>query len=302
MNAPLVSFCIPTNGVIEWVVPVLNSIYSQDQAPDLFEVIVTDNGNSKEFAEIMMNFSASHYNFIYKRTDAKMFLNQIEAFKLANGDLIKFVNHRMLFLPGAVEYFINYSNTNRDKKPITYFANGMLKTKKEVIECMDFDEYVRKLSYWSSWSAGTAIWKSYLQRLDLNMEFDTLFPHLDLIFLEKSRNDYRINNKVVFKEIRSDITKKGQYNLFYAFSCAYIEYFRKLKMNKWISNSTYFHVKYDTMCFMASLYSDFIILKNSSSYDLRDSDKYMRKYYNPTCIKALALIYTFKKILRSVLH
>ena len=49
MSQPLISLCIPTNGVIEWVFPVLDSIYSQSVDNELFEVVVTDNGNNAEF-------------------------------------------------------------------------------------------------------------------------------------------------------------------------------------------------------------------------------------------------------------
>ena len=49
---PLVSLCLPTNGVTEWVLPVLDSIYDQGVSPELFEVIVTDNGKNEAFRKI----------------------------------------------------------------------------------------------------------------------------------------------------------------------------------------------------------------------------------------------------------
>ncbi|MDE7422958.1 MAG: glycosyltransferase, partial [Lachnospiraceae bacterium] len=53
LSKPAVSLCIPTNGVIEWVFPVLDSIYKQNVDNDMFEVIVTDNGNNEKFSEEM---------------------------------------------------------------------------------------------------------------------------------------------------------------------------------------------------------------------------------------------------------
>ena len=52
---PYLSLCIPTNGVIEWVSPVLNSIYDEKNPIGEFEVIVTDNGNNEEFYEFMQS-------------------------------------------------------------------------------------------------------------------------------------------------------------------------------------------------------------------------------------------------------
>ena len=50
MSSPLLSLCIPTNGIIELIFPVLESIYSQnDVDSSLFEVVVMDNGDNREF-------------------------------------------------------------------------------------------------------------------------------------------------------------------------------------------------------------------------------------------------------------
>lgn len=48
-NKKLISLCIPTNGVIEWVFPVLESIYAQGVETALYEIVITDNGDNIEF-------------------------------------------------------------------------------------------------------------------------------------------------------------------------------------------------------------------------------------------------------------
>ena len=48
-NKPLISLCIPTNGVIYLFAPVLESIYKQQCDENKFEVIVTDNGGQREY-------------------------------------------------------------------------------------------------------------------------------------------------------------------------------------------------------------------------------------------------------------
>ena len=38
------TICIPTNGIVEWVFPVLDSIFQQDDVNlSRYEVVVTDN-------------------------------------------------------------------------------------------------------------------------------------------------------------------------------------------------------------------------------------------------------------------
>ena len=73
MSQPLISLCIPTNGVIEWVFPVLDSIYSQNVDNELFEVVVTDNGNNAEFFTLMSEYAEKHNNLKYQKNNAYMF-------------------------------------------------------------------------------------------------------------------------------------------------------------------------------------------------------------------------------------
>ena len=61
----LVTLCIPTNGVPEWCQPVFESIYQQGVDENLFQVVVTDNGDNQEFKKIAHQYQANHKNFVY---------------------------------------------------------------------------------------------------------------------------------------------------------------------------------------------------------------------------------------------
>lgn len=103
MTNPIVSLCIPTNGVVEWVFPVLDSIYEQNCDNEQFEIVITDNGKNKEFKEKIKLYNQKHLNLRYFETDALPFINEIESYKRANGQLIKFVNHRTLLVKGCIK-------------------------------------------------------------------------------------------------------------------------------------------------------------------------------------------------------
>lgn len=293
----LVSFCIPTNGIIEWVIPVLDSIYKNIDKFEDFEVIVTDNGNNKEFENKMNYYKKKYSNFIYKKTTAKMFLNQIEAFKLSKGELIKFINHRMELLPNSVNYLINFVRNNIERKPVIYFSNGNLKQKEIVKEYKSFDEFVKGLSYWSSWSAGTTMWKEDLEKLENVKSFNNLFPHTDIIFSNKNKDKYIIDNTVLVKELIADNTKKGNYDLFNAFAIEYPSIIYQLYCDGYISKKTFKTVKKDNSYFLSRLYIDYIIKKNKCSYDLGGYCKSIGKYYSDLEIKCKVFIIILKKIL-----
>ena len=59
---PVLSLCIPTNGITKWVLPVVNSIYHGIDEYSKFEVIITDNGNNTDFENVMKGLSKKYLN------------------------------------------------------------------------------------------------------------------------------------------------------------------------------------------------------------------------------------------------
>lgn len=298
---PYISLCIPTNGVIKWVKPVLDSIYEQNVKVDLFEVIVTDNGTDEDFQNLMLTYEKRYSNFVYKKTTAKQFLNQIEAFKLAKGFLIKFINHRMVFLPGSLQYFLDFVEKNIETMPGIYFLNqANPKVKKECF-CENFDEYMNTLSYFSSWSAGTAIWKKDFDNFDLTKKFDLLFPHIDLIIANKKKETYIVDNTKLLETIPADNTIKGKYDLFFAFSVEYIQIILNLVITKDISWKTFYKIKEDTEKFIARQYLEFVLKKKKCSYDVSGFSKAVNVFYSTKKIRVKAVIILLQDIIRKIL-
>lgn len=269
MSNPIVSLCMPTNGVIEWVFPVLDSIYEQGCENEDFEIVITDNGNNKEFKEKIKIYNQKYLNLYYFETNALPFINEIESYKRANGRLIKFVNHRTLFVEGALNQLIGLAKENSDAKPIMYFANGVLKKEKKVFEYATFDEFVNNLSYWSSWSTGMTIWKEDFDKLPEDVsDFNELFPHTNVLFNERNRNKYVIDNTVIFNEIPQGRKPKGDYDLFYAFGVEYPSIILNLYRENSITADTLRSVLKDNLRFVAYMYSLYFIKKEYCSYDL----------------------------------
>lgn len=264
----MVSLVVPTNGVIEWVFPVLDSIYQDEPDHGRFEVIVTDNGDNEEFQRQMESYCARYDNLIYRKTQAKQFLNQVEAFKLASGRLIKFVNHRMKLLPGTVEELIRFAASHEDTKPGIYFMNGAIAGKNGEEKFDSFDAYVAGMRRFSSWSAGTTMWKEDFDRLDPDMTYNATFPHIDYVFSEKNKAEYIIDHRVLFEEIPVDDTKKGKYDLFHAFGVEYPGLMLDLCRRGEISKETFLTVKEDMLRLLAELYFGYVLRKMPCSYDL----------------------------------
>ncbi|MBQ9168031.1 MAG: hypothetical protein IJX67_06450 [Oscillospiraceae bacterium] len=282
MDKPLISLCIPTNGVVEWMFPVLDSIYAQGVDEELFEVVVTDNGSNEDFYSRMTAYRDAHSNIVYAKTNAMPFLNEIEAYKRASGAFIKFLNHRTMLIPGALPIFIDFVEQNREQKPVVYFSNGMLNMPQKVSRYDSFDSYVANLSYWSSWSTGMGFWKEDFDSIPEDTVFNELFPHTTVLFHVRDRSSYILDNRVLLEELPTGTIPKGRYDLFYAFAVEYPGIICDLLRSGSITTQTFLKVKDENLDFVAQLYFDYVLRKNPCSYDLSSYERSIQVYYSPS--------------------
>ncbi|WP_037354218.1 hypothetical protein [Selenomonas sp. FC4001] len=282
----LVSLCIPTNGVIEWIFPVLDSIYEQNIDDGLFEVNICDNGNNELFQMKMIEYCSKHDNIHYKRTDKLLFLSEPEAYKMASGKFIKFINHRTKLRFGTLQYFIDYAEKyeNEIQPPIIYFSNNTLHMEDSIVRYETFSEFVHGLQIYGTWSTGMAIWKKDFENIPSDEKYNELFPHTNILFRERNRI-YIIDDKKLIDEIPSSHTKKGEYDLFYAFGVEWLFILMKLMREDAISMQDFFYLKNETLKFCINLAIDFLIYKYPCSYDVSSFETSMQVFYNLDDVK-----------------
>lgn len=294
----VVSLCLPTNGVIEWVFPVLDSIYRQNVDDSLFEVIVTDNGENYEFKTMMEKYAKEKENLIYKKTNAFMFHNQLEALKLASGEYFKLINHRGVFLEGALSEMIAIIERYQQEKPVIYFSNNAIK---ENYELDSFDAFVKHLGIYASWTTGVGIWKSDYDNLPADIKIDKISPHSCILFSERHKSKYVINNLHFCKEIEGSHANKGTYDLFKAFGVEELSITQNLYIDGDISADTLKSVKNAYKRFLHDCYFDFVIKKQPCSYDLSGFDDAMGIYFNKTSIVLGGYFAGIKKAIKKII-
>lgn len=295
---PVISLCLPTNGVIEWVFPVLDSIYNQNVENNLFEVIVTNNGNNHQLDMMMQEYAEKHDNLIYKKTDAYMFHNQLETLKLASGIYLKFVNHRGIFQDDSLKKMLNIVLENLDDKPVIYFGNGVFKNDEYILN--DFDSFVGTLKRNVSWTTGVGIWKSDYEKIPADVRIDKISPHSCILFSERKKKKYLIENFVFSKDIDTDASKKGTYDLFKAFAVEEVTIALNLFIDGDITARTFRTVKKDYRNFVSELYYIYVIKKKPCSYELTGFNNSMEIFFTKTEIYIGILCLIFKKMLRKV--
>lgn len=291
MLSKLVSICIPTNGITEWLFPAVNSIFEQGVDDELFEVVITDNGSSDECYEDIINEFGFHSNIVYKKTDDELFTNMLTGFSLAQGLFIKFMNHRALMKKGTLNYLLDFVRKYEKalNKPVIYYdqSGGLQNNGCLVLD--SFDEFVRELSYNSSYSGGLAFWRDDFRKIPDNHEYNYLFPQTDIIFAITDRKQYIIDRNCLFDYVKADHSQKGQYNLFFAFGVEYPSIILRLARNGSISFDTFESVRNANEKFLISCYRDFVLLDIPHSYDLDNAEQYINVFYSFPTIKKKAL-------------
>ena len=275
------SICIPTNGVMEWICPVLESIYTQAVSESEYEVVIVDNGNNQEFQTYILEYAKQHKNLRYERIKCPIFMNEIYAYKLAGGDFIKFVNHRAVLAQGTLRYWIEFMHKNFEKKPVVYFANGVLDKPYREYYYDSFDRFVYDLGYWSSWSTGMAVWKTDLDTIPETETFNELFPHTNILLRRyKDKETYIIDNRIYCSEVKHTSKKKGKYDLFYAFAVEYPYILLKLLVEQNIKMETFLKLKTDVLDFVIGQYTLFCENKEECSYDLSSYEDSIKVFYS----------------------
>ena len=295
------SLCIPTNGISEWVFPVLDSIFSQGTDKSLYEVIVTDNGDNEEFHNAMNKYTLKHENLTYRKTNAFLFENQIEALRLAKGEFLKFVNHRAVLEEGALNWLIDTVKENIDDKPVMYFSNGQLGFN-ERHEYQDFDSFVRGLKHYASWTTGVGAWRSDFERIPADWVYNKISPHSDVLFFERHKSKYVIDDRVWSHEIDSSHKNKGKYDLYKAFAVEEIAVTLGLFLNGDISAGTLKSVIEAYKDFVAFCYWSFNVKREPCSYKIDGFDDAMGVFMGKREIIMRAWIKAFRRIAAGIVR
>lgn len=274
-NDVLLSICIPTNGVVEWVLPVIESIYSPNVSLELFEVVITDNGEKDDLQKAVKEIN--YPNFYYYRTTAKGFTNQIECFRKANGVFRKMLNHRSCLLPNSLNKMIEVVNKYRDSKPVLYFAEG--RSHGDIfVECSNLNQFLETLTYFVSWSAGVGVWASDLEKIDVS-KADVMFPHLVYLLDENLGNNYVIWNEP-YEEMADD-KGKGGYDFFKTFAVHFLDIIKDLEVKNKIDNSTFTLIKDELYyLFLREIYLNDFILPSKHTYIFQNIKERMMVYYS----------------------
>ena len=272
---PILSICIPTHGVVEFVIPAIESIYQQGCDLSLFEVVISDNGQDSVLGEALEKYD--YPNLIYKRVAAGGFMNEVNSLRYGNGLFLKIMNHKSRLKDGVLQKMIDFVLANKDDKPMLFFSNGHVKGE-SIIPCDSLEMFLRKVSFWSSWEEGVGIWAEEKELLD-GIPYNEMVPTSSVLFYLRDSSKY-----VIFNEVMSDqegTKRKRMYDFFQVFAIGYVDGYNELRKNGKISIDLFNFLRYDLYRRdLISHYYQIMVAKTDDSIPLSGIKQTMSVYYS----------------------
>jgi len=272
-NQPVLSICIPTNGSVRWLIPLLDSIYIQEADKSLFEVVVTDNGKDSEVPNYLSRYQ--YDNFRYIPTKEEGFLNLVASLEYGQGMFCKMINHRCKMVPGAITKMIELVQKYLNEKPVIYCTNNFIKGS-VISEYDNLNDFTYKMGVWCSWSAGIGVWKDDVVAIS-KIQLNDMFPNASILFDSKINSRYVIWNDTYVT--MDDDPTKGGYDFFYVFGVEYLNIINELRVSKRISDGTFVHIKKELFTFLTDSYIREVMLPSRHNYDKSDVKSCLKIYY-----------------------
>lgn len=274
-NQPILSLCIPTNGAVEWVLPVIESIYAQGYDNEKFEVVITDNGKDSQLPEHIAKMT--YPNLRYKQTTDEGFLNLVTSLKEGRGLFCKMINHRSIMIEGSIEKMVALVEKYKETQPMIYCVSGHI-NKPEIVECENMDSFIQNLSYWCSWSAGIGFWQKDIQNID-NVNLNFMFPNASLLLDIRNESEYVIWNYKYQK--MADDAGKGGYDFYYTFAVVLLDLISALRIDERISIATFLKFKRDLLYdYLYSFYYSDVVCPTKRTYIVQNVRESMMVYYS----------------------
>lgn len=175
-NEVLLSICIPTFNRSAALRETLESITSQEVFINTHavEIVVSDNASIDDTPQLVSEFASRFPGKIvsYRQESNVWSANFHQALSMGSGQYLKLHNDTLLVRPGALQPLLDAIRGFADTRPLMFMTNGnrLDDSKALFSQCQSLDEFVQKVSFFSTWIGGFGLWR---EELDLALPFKT---------------------------------------------------------------------------------------------------------------------------------
>lgn len=227
MSKCILSICVPTCNRVDLLKNSLISICSQIDSKnrDFVELLVSDNGSTDGTEKVVAELNRQYNGCIHyvKQKDPLTAEGNFEyCMRTAKGDYRKLINNSVIWAPGSVDLMLDILTQAKNSEPVIIFSNGLIEAVDDYEVIDGVDDFVRIISYNSTWIGCFGIWLSQLNKLD---DFgraagEQLIQADALLRLIDSGNKALICNQKIFSV--QNVGRKGGYSISQVFGRNYL--------------------------------------------------------------------------------
>lgn len=164
----ILSICIPTYNRASYLKNTLESIVSQPEFTnsDDVEIIISDNAakdNTKEICEEYLKKYKGKISYFRNEETTHSSENFKKVLSLAHGDFLKLHNDTLMIKPGGLKLLLETVKKYKETKPLIFITPTVTG---EVIG-HNLDDFVKNVSYYSTWIGGFCLWKDQAKYFDM---------------------------------------------------------------------------------------------------------------------------------------
>lgn len=276
----LLSICIPTYNRAEYLRKTLDSIVNQEGFVEHCEIVISDNGSSDNTEEVVKKFVSLYSNIRYYRNETNIGpdSNFLKVMDFALGKYIKLHGDKVCFCKTGLTRLIGYlEKTEVSTVFLLNCQNGL--REKGMINCDSFDEFVDKVSYWSTWMNGIILRNNDYKNLeDKERAMGSFLIQTDIMFRIVSKNPISqvLNERLLFEQ---PIEAKGGYNIFKVFVDNYLSLYDEYLNRGLLTQRTYKKEKIKLLRFFVFPWYTETVLRKRYKFELTRANKIIIRHY-----------------------
>lgn len=277
----LLSICIPTYNSSNYLRNALNSIVNQEGFDQRCEIVISDNNSNDDTSQMVNNEFVCQYNNIryYSNKTNIADENFIKSLNYAEGKYIKLHSDKWCFIDHKLSDLLNHLDQS-DHNVIFLLNNNYNSTNAGTIQCNDFNEFVRIVSFGSTWITGIIYKNSSYKKLKEKERYVSLqLAQTDIMFrLLRRSSALVINDKMMIEQVRES---KGGYNLFKVFLDNYLSLYEEYLNDGLLNYQIYQDEKINLLKkFIFPWFTSVVLLKRKKYHFIRtDALRFIFKHY-----------------------
>jgi acetyltransferase-like isoleucine patch superfamily enzyme/glycosyltransferase involved in cell wall biosynthesis len=223
----VLSICIPTYNRASFLQQTLASIVSQQAFidSDEVEVVISDNCSPDETEAVAARFVAAWPGKVrYFRHDPGIPADENFAAVLSHGrgQFLKLHNDNLQIRDGSIAEIVKVIKVTAAEQPVIFFTNGNMNAGNPIETQASLSDFVRRVSYFSTWIGGFGIWRSQFAAMpDFGRAARLQLVQADVLFRLMAAGKRAI---VLYEHyfVGMHVPKKGGYNIAQVFGQNYL--------------------------------------------------------------------------------